>query len=134
MCGEFGCDEKKVIHRGSTQVPFVIKYPRLLGAVEVDQMVDPAIAIVPTILDLCGMKIPDYMPGKSLKTAMLKGFDSSLDEYVYYQVPEIVTNGVLQREALLAEQQPFGVRGFRTKDYAYVEKRGRYPSNCLIYI
>ncbi len=128
MCDEFGIEDKVVCHEASCHVPFVIHYPELQpkGNI-VNQIVDPTISIVPTILDLCGIEVPSYMPGKSLKNAMVNGSDDSLDSYSYYQVikvPERVCEVFDPQDARL-----FPERGFRTKDFLYVEKCG-VPFKC----
>lgn len=122
MCSEHGYLDKSVCYEASTHVPYIIQYPDLVKqGIKINQMVDPSITIAPTILDFCGVKIPDYMPGKSLKTAMEKGKDDTLPDFSYYQI--IQTGGEsLNRERF--EQRPFGERGFRTKDVVYVEKCG----------
>lgn len=124
MCSEHGMEDKYVCHEASAHVPYMIQYPDMVKeGVKINQIVDPAITIVPTILDLCGVEVPEYMPGKSLKGAMKQGEDETLPDYCYYQM--IQKDGkALLKEPVLSEQRPFGERGFRTKDVVYVEKWG----------
>ncbi len=60
MAGEFGLYEKIVSYRSSSQVPLIINYPRMIEeGTKVEQLVDPSVDIMPTILDLCGVDIPE---------------------------------------------------------------------------
>lgn len=124
MCSEHGLEDKQVCHEASAHVPYMIQYPALVKeGKKVNQIVDPAITIVPTILNICGVEVPEYMPGTSLKEAMVNGEDKNLPDYSYYQI--IQKDGkALLKEPMLSEQRPFGERGFRTKDVLYVEKCG----------
>ncbi len=124
MCSEFGFEDKYVCHEASAHVPYIIQYPNLVsGGKHIGEIVDPAITIVPTILDVCGIEVPEFMPGKSLKTAIVDGKDNSLEDYVYYQM--IQKEGeALKKEKQKSEHRPYGERGFRTKEVLYVEKCG----------
>lgn len=120
---EFGLSDKKLAYRSSAHVPMIIHYPGQAACASVDQIVDPSVAVTPTILDYCGVPVPDFMPGKSLKKVMESGADETLDDYAYFQMPKTSpeTDRILE---LLTDQKPFPERGFRTKDYLYVEKCG----------
>lgn len=122
MCCEGGYNEKSISLGSSSHVPYIIQYPALAKeARRIDAVVDPTISIVPTILDVCGAKIPDYMPGKSLKKIVAEGSDDKLDDYCYYQLIKKYDREVTE-DLNPADYQLFGERGFRTKDLLYVEK------------
>jgi arylsulfatase A-like enzyme len=124
MAGEFGLYEKIVSYRASSQVPLIINYPRMIkeGTV-VEQLIDPSVDIVPTILDVCGISVPEVMQGQSLKTMLKNGEDDAYKDYVYYQALEVADHvcEVVDKE----DKKPFGQRGFRTKEYLYVEIQGK---------
>ncbi len=124
MCHERGFREKNIAFSTSSHVPYIIQYPKLSPkGKRIDAIVDPTISIVPTILEACGAKIPEYMPGKSLLKIAETGEDDSLDDYAYYQLIRKYERE-LTEELNPADYQPFQERGFRTKEWLYVEKRG----------
>ncbi|MFI3208408.1 MAG: sulfatase [Eubacteriales bacterium] len=124
MCYENGYTDKYIAHNGSTHVPFIIKYPDLVKEqVKVSQVIDPTIGLTPTILDLCGIPVPTFMQGKSLKDAMLNGRDDSLNDYSYYQLPKI-SESLCDQFDYIAEKKNFPERGLRTDRFLYVEKCG----------
>jgi arylsulfatase len=59
-------------HDCINRVPFIVRYP---GAVAPDTVIDAlteGVDFVPTILDYCGVQIPPYVQGKSLKPLLEK--------------------------------------------------------------
>lgn len=63
--GEWHMFDKRFMHEPSIRVPLLVRYPRLVKAGSLcDQMV-LNIDIAPTVLDLAGLKIPDWMQGRS---------------------------------------------------------------------
>ncbi len=120
MCGEYGMYQKSNYYSSSTHVPFIISYPKnIAGGVKNYDMIDPAIDIAPTILDLCNIEIPHSMQGQSLKKLLYSGIDSTLRDYVYYEIIPVDEKllEVLQKE----DGRPYAERGFRTKDVLYAE-------------
>lgn len=116
MCGEQGGQYgKKTYYDGSMHVPFILHYPKLVPGGDVEQLVDPSVDIMPTILDLCGIPVPEEVEGCSLEKLLRQGGDASLPDYVFYQIP---------REKEGPEKHPYAERGFRTRDLLYVEREG----------
>lgn len=116
MCFEHGLVGKKTFYRGAMQVPFLVRYPVAYGrGVENDHLVDPAVDIMPTVLEVCGISLPEGMDGQSLHTLMRDGQDDSLNDYVFYQIPT---------EAEGPEKHPYPERGLRTREWLYVERCG----------
>lgn len=63
--GDHGLTEKYFAYEGTMRVPLLVRWPRGLPAgVERDEMV-LNIDLAPTVLDLCGLPIPDTMAGRS---------------------------------------------------------------------
>lgn len=113
MLGSHGRYSKQMPYDESIRVPFLLRYPKLLGteAKEVDIPIN-APDIMPTLLDLCDIPIPESVEGISF-APFLKGEEE------------------LEREGVLIECiHPFGqwprtkegreYRGIRTKRYTYV--------------
>lgn len=108
-----GLYRKQKPYDESIRVPFLLRYPNVLGKEgrEINTMID-AVDILPTILGLCGICIPETIQGENL-TPILKG---EKDDY---------TDAVL-----LSCVTPFGeysrnnggkeYRGIRTRRYTYV--------------
>ena len=116
MCGEQGgLYGKKTWFDSSMHIPFLIYYPEKLSSLDCDQMVDPSVSIMPTILDLCGIPIPAEVEGRSLAELMAQGQDETLSDAVLYQIP---------REKEGPEKHPFAERGFRTRELVYIEREG----------
>lgn len=115
MCYEHGLTGKKSFYRGSMQVPLIVRYPQYGAGIVHDELVDPGVDLMPTILEACGISLPNGMEGNSLHRLMKNGSDPSLKQYVYYQIP---------RESDGPERFPFPERGLRTKEWLYVERCG----------
>ena len=112
MLGSRDMDKKQKPWDESIRIPFLLRYPALLGREgrEVDAPIDIP-DILPTLLGLCGMPIPETVEG--------------LDFSEYLKGGEDPSDGA----ALLSCAQPFGqwwpgrggreYRGLRTRRYTY---------------
>ena len=114
MLGSQGHTKKQRPWDESIRVPFLLRYPGLPGwrAGETDALID-APDIMPTLLGLCGIPIPDTVDGLDFSEHIAGGADPS------------------DGTALIMCPQPFGqwavthhggkeYRGLRTKCYTYV--------------
>jgi arylsulfatase A-like enzyme len=113
MAGEHGyrCGTKKTAYRQAAQVPLLIRYPRRFPAgLRVPSLVDVAVDTMPTILDLCGIPIPDEVQGTSF-LPLLEGKPGPVREAVYYEV---------NKELEGPERFPVPERGVRTPEWLYV--------------
>lgn len=113
MTGDYGRYEKKSIHEGAMHVPFLIRYPaKVKEGLVIDRLVDPSVDIFATILDVCGIAVPDYADGISLKGELFQGESPVTRDFIYYQ----------------AMRHPFeemdlagpAERGIRTEKYVYL--------------
>jgi arylsulfatase A-like enzyme len=113
LAGDYGRYNKKSIYDGSMHVPFIIRFPKKIKkGLAIDQLVDPSVDIFPTILDVCGISIPEYAEGISLRGQLYEEEKPLSRDYVYYQ----------------ALRQPFenldspgpAERGIRTDKYLYL--------------
>ena len=82
--GEHGLIDKRHFYEESVKVPMLIRCPEIFeGGEPIDRMVQN-VDVAPTILDVAGLKQPDYMPGKSM-VQLLKGDETNWRERVYYE-------------------------------------------------
>jgi arylsulfatase A-like enzyme len=112
MLGSQGLDKKQKPWEESIRVPFLLRYPDLLGTEsrDVDARIDIP-DIMPTLLGLCQLEIPDSVEGLDFSAYLCGGEDPS------------------DGAALLSCPHPFGqwhrqiggreYRGLRTKRYTY---------------
>lgn len=88
--GENGWFDKRFAYDVSMGTPLLIKWPGHIKAGSVSNQLVQNIDFAPTILDIAGGKIPDWMQGISLKT-LLTGTKKVLDrKYLYYHYYEYV--------------------------------------------
>lgn len=125
--GEHGLWDKRSVYRSSMQVPLLIHVPGKESGM-VEQLVDASVDLTPTILDYCGLEIPDHMQGRSLRTMIETGSDAQHNDYVYYELMGI-EQGEWNARAETEEgnqngniRRAFAERGIRTKKWVYVEK------------
>ena len=115
-CYEHGLTGKKTYYNGAMHVPFIIRYPKAYRkGVQETHIVDPSVDIMPTILEMCGIPIPEAVEGQSLHTLLATGSDDTLNDFVFYQIP---------REEKGPERYPWPQRGIRNEDWLYVERCG----------
>ena len=81
MTSERNQDGKKVIYEASMRVPLIVRWPEKLAE---GQVVDPSVDTMPTLLDLCGIAIPDSLQGTS-SVLLLNGKAESVQEAIYYE-------------------------------------------------
>lgn len=92
--GEWRFYDKRFIYEPSIRVPLAIRYPKLIRPGSRREMV-LNLDIAPTILELAGLKVPEWMQGRSL-LPFLKGGEPSqwrkdwLYEYYEYPAPDMV--------------------------------------------
>lgn len=81
MTSERNQDGKKVIYEASMRVPLIVRWPEKLAE---GQVMDPSVDTMPTLLDLCGIAIPDSLQGAS-SVLLLNGKAESVQEAIYYE-------------------------------------------------
>lgn len=65
--GEHGWFDKRFIYEESLQMPFLVRYPKSVGAGQVSKDIAMNVDFAPTFLDYAGLTIPSYMQGTSLR-------------------------------------------------------------------
>lgn len=84
MWGEHRLIDKRWAYEESMRIPFIVRYPNGIknpGTRAKGMMVN--IDLAPTLLDIAGVDVPDYMQGESLKPILDGEVDSIRDEWVY---------------------------------------------------
>jgi len=88
--GENGWFDKRFMYDVSMQTPLLVKWPGKIKAGSVSTSLVQNIDFAPTMLDIAGVKIPDWMQGLSLKS-ILTGKQAELPRkelyYRYYEYP-----------------------------------------------
>jgi N-acetylglucosamine-6-sulfatase len=117
--GEHGLIDKRHFYEESVKVPFLVYAPGIFkGGLTIDKMVQN-IDIAPTVLELAGLKKPDYMPGMSFGQLLKGDFNNWRTKIFYeyfweYDFPMTPT-----------------VFGVRTDKYKYMKYQGIWDQNEL---
>jgi arylsulfatase A-like enzyme len=96
-------------------VPLIIRYPARFTPQKTNAMVDVGVDMMPTLLDLCGVKPPTDMHGQSY-LPVLDAKTNEARDAIWYQV-------FTQTGGNPGEFAPFAQRGIRTKDWLYVRHK-----------
>jgi len=117
MLGEHDYIDKRWMYEESMRMPFIVHYPAKIKA---DQRTDAIINntdFAPTLIEMAGGTVPEYMQGKSFKTILETGQEpEGWKDATYYRY----WMHMAHRHANPAH---FGVR---TKDYKLIFFYGRY--------
>lgn len=57
---------KGSIYESGTRIPMIVNYPKAFSKGKVEKGMVSTIDILPTMLEVCGIKVPDELPGRSL--------------------------------------------------------------------
>jgi arylsulfatase A-like enzyme len=85
--GEWGFYNKMYMHEPSIRVPLALRYPRRIRPGVVSDKMTLNLDVTPTLLELAGLKVPEWMQGRSLAPFMQGGEPSSWRKdwlYEYY--------------------------------------------------
>ena len=86
--GSFGYWNKSMLIEESIRIPMIVSWPDVIAAQKNDEQIAQTIDIMPTLLDLSGIDIPDSVQGKSLAD-VLRGESKSLPEnYAFVETNE----------------------------------------------
>jgi arylsulfatase A-like enzyme len=86
--GDHGWYDKRFMYEPSLRIPLLIRYPRLVKPMRVEQAMALNIDIAPTILDFAGVAIPETFQGRSLRPLLegdLPGDWRQSTFYAYYE-------------------------------------------------
>ncbi len=107
--GEWRFYDKRFMHEPSIRVPMAMRYPRRIQAGSAPEQMALNIDLPPTILELAGVKVPDWMQGRSLVPFMKGGAPSAWRKdwlYEYFEYP--------------GEEEVRPSRGVRTERYKLI--------------
>ena len=65
--GEHGWFDKRFMYEESLQMPLLVRYPKEIQAASICKNIACNVDFAPTLLDLTGLSIPNYMQGNSLR-------------------------------------------------------------------
>jgi len=87
--GEWRLFDKRLMHEPSIRVPMMVRYPHRVRAGEVRNEMALDVDLPPTLLDLCGVKAPSTMQGRSLLEVGAQGSAPWRKDwlYDYYEYP-----------------------------------------------
>jgi len=85
--GEHGWFDKRWIYEESLKTPFVIRYPGVIKPGSQVKQVVSNVDWAPTLLNMTGTSIPDYIQGKSF-FSLLKGEKKPWNDQAYYHYYE----------------------------------------------
>lgn len=117
MLGQHGsfCGIKNQAYRAAMQVPLIVRYPARFKPRRSEAMVDVGVDMMATLLELCGIEMPQGRDSRSYLPA-LDGTASEHRDAIWYQV-------FTQTGGNPGEFAPFAERGIRTKDWLYVRRK-----------
>lgn len=117
--GEWAFYNKMLMHEPSIRVPLAIRYPRVIKPGTVSEQMALNLDIAPTILELAGLREPEWMQGTSLVPQM-KGITPSnwRKDWLY----EYYDDRYAPRS-----------RGIRTKQYKLIEYWEERPKEFELY-
>ncbi len=121
---EHGLHGKNLFFESSVRVPFLMSFPGRVRSgrfAELVEMVD----VLPTILEFCGVPIPDHVQGRSF-APLTSGGTYRPRECVYAEniIPEVITGGQLRYEFVPGQ----GIAGIRHPD-AKMVRTSRWKLN-----
>lgn len=109
--GEHGMIDKRTMHEASIRIPLIVRYPGLTAVNSPKRITQQVLTVdtAPSLLDLCGVKAPDKLHGKSWRRLVQKGGDPTWrHSFLYHYNYE--------------KQFPYtpNVRGVRTDEWKYI--------------
>jgi len=109
--GEHGMVDKRTMHEPSIRIPLIVRYPGLTAASTPKKIAQQVLTVdmAPSLLDLCGVKAPEKLHGRSWKRLVQTGSDPEWRRsFLYHYNYE--------------KQFPYtpNVRGVRTDEWKYI--------------
>jgi arylsulfatase A-like enzyme len=112
---------KAMPHEESIHVPLIMRWPERLQSGKKSDLLIGALDLMPTLMGLIGLPVPETCQGNNLAPAIISGADQSGPEYQpiwHFWYPSSV------RDSRVA---PYGWRGVRTHRYTYARAVGEGP-------
>ncbi|QDT46905.1 Arylsulfatase [Symmachiella dynata] len=111
---EHGLMGKNVFFEASVRVPLMLRLPGRIQPGQYDELVE-TIDVLPTLMELCGLPIPEDCHGRSLSPLIAeKAGDYTPRDAVHSEniIPEVITGGSLDFEFVPGQ----GIKGIRHPD------------------
>jgi arylsulfatase A-like enzyme len=121
--GEWNFFDKRLMHEPSIRIPMIMRYPRLIEAGTARREMVLNVDVAPTILDLAGVPVPEWMQGESMRP-LLEGRTAEWRDawlYEFYEYP-----------AVHSVRKNRGVRTDRWKYIHYFEAPQEYELYDLV--
>lgn len=83
--GEHDYQDKRWSFEESLRAPFLIRYPGLVPSETVNTNLLSNVDVAPTLLDFCGIEVPDAMQGISQQSVLIKADQEDQRDYVYFR-------------------------------------------------
>ena len=93
MMGSHKLVEKGYMYEEAMRVPWLVRYPRMGGRQRLVEGNFSQIDLVPTVLDLMDVDVPDTLPGKSLVPVMKGNGKAAEPVFVEWNAPEAMPDG-----------------------------------------
>lgn len=114
MLGSHGLRLKRKPYEESIRVPGILRYPARVRAPRRERALFSHVDLAPTLLALCGLRVPRAMQGSDLSHLILHG-EGAGPASAYFQIFGPYAPGAV----------PAGWRGVRTRRYMYARFRER---------
>ena len=98
-------------------VPLIVRYPARFAPKRSEAMIDVGVDLMPTLLDLCGIDIPEEIHGESY-LSVLDGASDSHRDTIWFQV-------FAQENGAPGEFTPYAQRGIRNGAWLYVRHKDK---------
>ena len=85
LLGEHGLYDKRFMYEESLQTPLMISYPKLIQPNKKCKQLVQNIDLMPTILDVANIPVPEDLPGMSLKPLFTGNESVEWRDNIYYQ-------------------------------------------------
>ena len=86
MLGEHDYIDKRWMYEESMRMPFIVRFPKTVKAGSVSETLINNTDFAPTMIELAGGQVPDYMQGRSFKSILLTGEEpNDWRQAVYYR-------------------------------------------------
>ena len=120
--GQHGQWMKQSLFEPSARVPLIISVPGMTSGKASGRTVE-LLDIYPTLADLCGLKAPSNLQGKSL-VSLLKKPDAGWNKAAYTQVTRILNNQMIMGRSIRTERWRYtewdeGRQGVELYDYTH---------------
>jgi len=115
MLGEHDYIDKRWMYEESHRMPFLVRYPKMIKAGSRSDEIINNTDFAPTILDLAGVKTPDYMHGRSFAPVLAGKTPTDWPKSTYYRY-----------WMHMAHHDNPGHFGVRTKEYKLIFFYGRH--------